>query len=239
MDRTKKRGSTSQTTTVLVIEDDAQVRRLLRINLEKEGCRVIEAATGQDGIDEAIGNRVQAILLGMELPDMAGLMVLLRLREWIKAPIIAMTSRPNEDDIIMTLDNGANDVIAKPFSPRELLARLRAARRHVPAAEERYDVFRCGPLMVDLSRRLVKIKERRVPLTVTEYSLLHLFVKHAGKVLTHTQILREIWGPEGGSKVVCLRVYLTHLRGKLEPNPSKPQLLLTEPGVGYRQAFPG
>jgi two-component system KDP operon response regulator KdpE len=223
---------------VLVIENEAQTRRLLRVSLEREGYRVVEAVTGKQGVEEAIISRPEAILLAMELPDMEGMAVLQRLREWIPVPILAMTNRPNEQGNILTLDSGANDIIAKPFSPGEFLARVRAARRHHIQASERDAVFRCGSLTVDLSRREVKVKKRRVPLTVTEYSLLHLFVKHAGKVLTHTQILREIWGPEGCNKVNCLRVYLAYLREKLETNPAKPQFLVTEPGVGYRLAFP-
>lgn len=231
------RASCRTGATILVIENEAQTRRLLRVSLEREGYRVVEAVTGRQGTEEAILNRPEAVILNIELPDVAGLTVLQGLREWTQVPILAMTSRANEGEIITALDSGANDVIAKPFNPAEFLARLRVARRHTPAAE-REEVFRCGPLTVDLSRRMVRVEKRRVPLTVTEYSLLQLFVKHAGKVLTRTQILREIWGADCRNKENSLRVYLTYLREKLEPNPAKPRFLLTEQGVGYRLAFP-
>jgi two-component system KDP operon response regulator KdpE len=229
--------SVTRTDTVLIIEADEETRRLLQVSLEKEGYRIIEATTGEQGLEEAIASRPDAVILNLELPGLTGLSVLQRLREWIHVPIMAMTSRANEETKILALDSGANDIISKPFSVEELMARLRAARRHSPASASE-EVFQCGALTVDLSRRMVKVRKRRVPLSVTEYSLLRLFVKHAGNVLTYNQILREVWGPHGLNKAECLRVYLRYLRKKLEPNPAKPRFLLTEPGVGYRLAFP-
>jgi two-component system KDP operon response regulator KdpE len=221
---------------ILVIDDEDPIRRLLRGCLERNGYSMLEASTGEEGIEEAIGRHPDAVLLDMELPDMDGLDVLKRLREWSQAPVLAVSERDDEADMICALDNGANDYVTKPFSVPGLLARLRAAQRCAPPP--RAEVFRCAGLSVDLTRRTVKVRSRKVRLTATEYSLLRLFVRHAGKVLTHAQILREIWGPEVGDNKGYLRVYLTYLREKLEADPAEPRLLITEPGVGYRLAFP-
>jgi two-component system KDP operon response regulator KdpE len=225
--------STAHKSTVLVIEDESQIRRLLRVCLERNGYGVVEAATGDQGISEAIRCHPDAVLLDLGLPDIDGLTVLKRLREWSQVPVLVVSVRGHEDDKISALDNGANDYITKPFSTGELLARLRAARRSAqsPAVNE---TFESGPLKVDLTSRTVKVQGQKVKLTATEYSLLHLFIKHAGKVLTHGQILREIWGDEDVEKVGYLRVYMAYLRQKIEVNPTEPELLVTEPGVGYR-----
>jgi two-component system KDP operon response regulator KdpE len=224
--------------TVLVIDDEPQMRRLLRICLERSGYAVLEAATGDDGIGEAVRRHPDAVLLDMGLPDMDGLEVLKRLREWSQVPVLVVSVRGNEDDKIKALDSGANDYVTKPFSTGELLARLRVAQRLVPPASQP-EVFQAGPLKVDLTSRTVKVKGARIKLTATEYSLLHLFVIHAGKVLTHNQILREIWGTEDAEKLGHLRVYMAYLRQKIEADPAEPQLLITEPGVGYRLAVEG
>jgi len=219
--------------TVLVIDDEQQMRRLLRLCLERSGYRVIEAATGDAGIGEAIRCRPDAVLLDLGLPDLDGLEVLKRLREWNPVPVLVVSVRGHEDDKISALDGGANDYVTKPFSTGELLARLRAALRAVqPAAPQ--TVFHSGSLKMDLTARTVKVKGQPVKLTATEYSLLLLFVQHAGKVLTHTQILREIWGKQAADNLGPLRVYINYLREKLESNPAEPELLITEPGVGYR-----
>lgn len=218
---------------VLVIDDELQMRRLLRICLEKNGYNVVEAATGEEGITEAVRCSPDAVLLDLGLPDMEGLAVLKRLREWSQVPVLVVSVRDHEDDKISALDNGANDYVTKPFSTGEMLARLRVARRFVLPATP-VAPFRSGNLEVDLTTRTVKVKGRKVKLSVTEYSLLHLFVQHAGKVLTHGQILREIWGPNESDKTGSLRVYMAYLREKLEKNPAEPELLVTEPGVGYR-----
>jgi two-component system KDP operon response regulator KdpE len=225
--------STAHKSTVLVIEDESQIRRLLRVCLERNGYGVVEAATGDQGISEAIRCHPDAVLLDLGLPDIDGLTVLKRLREWSQVPVLVVSVRGHEEDKISALDNGANDYITKPFSTGELLARLRAARRSAqpPTVNE---TFESGPLKVDLTSRTVKVKGQKVKLTATEYSLLHLFIKHAGKVLTHGQILREIWGAEDVEKVGYLRVYMAYLRQKIETNPTEPELLVTEPGVGYR-----
>jgi len=223
--------------TVLVIDDEIQIRRLLRVCLERNGYTVTEAASGDEGISEAIRHQPDAVLLDLGLPDMDGVAVLERLREWTQVPVLVVSVRGHEEDKIRALDHGANDYVTKPFSTGELLARLRVALRYAqPPAKA--TVFAAGNLKMDLTTRTVKVKGRKVKLTATEYSLLHLFVKHAGKVLTHGQILREIWETDEPEKIGHLRVYVTYLREKLEDNPAEPELLITEPGVGYRLVAP-
>jgi two-component system KDP operon response regulator KdpE len=217
----------------LVIDDERQIRRLLRVCLEANGYRVLEAATGQEGITQAAQHPPDVVILDLGLPDMDGVMVLKRLREWSRVPVVVLSVRDREEDKIAALDNGADDYVTKPFGAGELLARLRVAHRHaLPAAES--PLFRCGDLAVDLTARVVKRKGQEVKLTATEYSLLRLFVQHAGKVLTHRHILKEVWGPNYVEQTHYLRVYIAHLREKLEPDPSRPRLIITEPGVGYR-----
>jgi len=219
--------------TALVIDDELQMRRLLRVCLEANGYRVLEAATGTEGIAEAAQHPPDVVILDLGLPDMEGVAVLKRLREWSRVPVVVLSVRDREEDKIAALDNGADDYVTKPFSSGELLARLRVAQRHAAPSSET-TVFRSGQLEVDLAARVVKLKSREVKLTATEYSLLRLFVQHAGKVLTHRQILREVWGPNYVEQTHYLRVYLAHLREKLEANPAQPEILITEPGVGYR-----
>jgi two-component system, OmpR family, KDP operon response regulator KdpE len=218
---------------VLVIDDELQMRRLLRVCLEANGYRVSEAANGKEGIAEAAQHPPDVVLLDLGLPDMEGATVLKRLREWSQVPVVVLSVRDREEDKIAALDAGADDYVTKPFSSGELLARLRVAQRHATPATEA-TVFRSGQLEVDLAARVVKLKGKEVKLTATEYSLLRLFVQHAGKVLTHRQILREVWGPNYVEQTHYLRVYLAHLREKLETNAAQPELLITEPGVGYR-----
>ncbi len=218
---------------VLVIDDEIQIRRLLKINLEAAGYRVYEAATGEAGVAEAAQRRPDIVVLDLGLPDMDGVTVLKRIREWSSVPVVVLSVRDREDDKIAALDNGADDYLTKPFSTGELLARLRVAQRHArPSPDEA--VFRTDRLEVDLTARAVKVEGKQIKLTATEYALLQLFVRHAGKVLTHRQILKEVWGPNYVEQTHYLRVYMTHLREKLERNPSTPELLVTESGVGYR-----
>lgn len=225
--------STPVKSTALVIDDELQMRRLLRVCLEANGYRVTEATTGKEGIVEAAQHPPDVVILDLGLPDMEGVAVLKRLREWSQVPVVVLSVRDREEDKIAALDNGADDYVTKPFSSGELLARLRVAQRHAAPASEA-TVFRSGQLEVDLAARVVKLKGKEVKLTATEYSLLRLFVQHAGKVLTHRQILREVWGPNYVEQTHYLRVYLAHLREKLEASPAQPELLITEPGVGYR-----
>ena len=218
---------------VLVIDDEIQIRRLLKISLEAGGYRVYEAINGADGLAEAAQRRPDIVVLDLGLPDMDGVTVLKRLREWSNVPVVVLSVRDREDDKIAALDNGADDYLTKPFSTGELLARLRVAQRHAqPPADEA--VFKNERLEVDLTSRTVKVAGKQIKLTATEYALLQLFVRHAGKVLTHRQILKEVWGPNYVEQTHYLRVYMTHLREKLEQNPSAPEMLVTESGVGYR-----
>jgi two-component system, OmpR family, KDP operon response regulator KdpE len=226
-----------QRKTVLVIDGEVQIRRLLRVCLEKDGYRAVEAGTGEDGITEAARNAPDAVLLDLRLPDMDGLAVLKRLREWSAVPVLVVSAHGRDDDKITALDNGANDYVTKPFSTGELLARLRAALRQARPPTT-VTVFESGPLTVDLATRTVKVGGRKVRLTATEYALLCLFVQHAGKVLTHGQIVRELWSADKAEKTGQLRVYMAYLREKLEANPGEPELLITEPGVGYRLVVP-
>jgi len=219
--------------TVLIIDDELQIRRLLRVALEGNGYRVTEAASGQEGLVEAAQRRPDVIVLDLGLPDMDGVTVLTRLREWSQTPVLVLSVREGEEDKVSALDHGADDFVTKPFSTAELLARLRVVRRRALPLEENV-VFRSGRLEVDLSSRQVLVAGQEVKMTPTEYSLLRLLVRNAGKVVTHRQILKEVWGPNYGEQTHYLRVYIGHLREKLEVNPSRPELLVTEAGVGYR-----
>ena len=222
----------------LIIDDEPQIRRLLRITLEANGYRVFDAATGHDGLVQAAQRRPDAILLDLGLPDLEGGEVLKRLREWTHAPVIILSVRDREDDKVAALDAGADDYVTKPFNSAELLARLRAALRHgQPQGVDA--IFHAGHLEVDLARRLVRKSGEEVKLTPIEYSLLRLLVTHAGKVLTHRQLLTEVWGAKAIEQTHYLRVHIAHLREKLEPNPSAPELIITEPAVGYRLVLKG
>jgi two-component system KDP operon response regulator KdpE len=219
----------------LIIDDEVQIRRLLRVVLEGENYQVYEAETGQQGLMEVAGRRPDVILLDLGLPDLDGLEVLKRLREWSETPVLVLTVRDDEQEKIAALDAGAEDYVTKPFSTPELLARLRAAQRKT-RPEEEISVFKNGDLVVDLTARVVKRAGREIRLTATEYALLRLFVRHPGRVLTHRHILREIWGPKSEEHRQYLRVYVTHLRQKIEPDPARPSLIVTQPGIGYRFA---
>lgn len=217
----------------LVIDDEIQIRRLLRACLEGNNYRVLEAANGQEGITQAASHPPDIVLLDLGLPDLDGVTVLKRLREWSRVPVVVLSVRDREDDKVAALDNGADDYVTKPFSTAELLARLRAAQRHaLPLVDNR--IFRSGDIEVDFTSRVVKRAGNDVKLTATEYSLLRFLVLHAGKVLTHRQILKEVWGPSYGEQTHYLRVYIAHLREKLEAEPARPSLITTESGVGYR-----
>lgn len=218
---------------VLVIDDELQIRRFLRIGLEANGYKIHEASTGQEGITKAAQLRPDIIILDLGLPDMDGLDVLLRLREWTKTPVIILSVREGDHDKISVLDAGADDYLTKPFSMEELQARMRVALRHTQTTEE-IQIFTSGNLQVDLTRRIVQVKGENVKLTPTEYALLRLMIQHSGKALTHQQILRSVWGPEYVHETHYLRVYFAQLRQKIEDNPTLPQIILTEPGVGYR-----
>ena len=217
----------------LIIDDEPQMRRLLRVTLEANGYRVFDAATGQDGVAQAAQRRPDVVLLDLGLPDLEGTEVLKRLREWSRVPVIILSVRDREDDKVAALDAGADDYVTKPFNSAELLARLRAALRHgQPQGADA--IFRSGDLEMDLSKRVVLKNKVEVKLTPIEYSLLRLLVTHAGKVLTHRQLLTEVWGVKAVEQTHYLRVHIAHLREKIEDNPSRPELIITEPAIGYR-----
>jgi two-component system, OmpR family, KDP operon response regulator KdpE len=221
----------------LIVDDEVQIRRLLRVVLEGENYQVHEAKTGQEGLTEIANRRPAIILLDLGLPDLDGLEVLKRLREWSEAPVLVLSVRDDEQGKVAALDAGAEDYVTKPFSTPELLARLRAAQRKT-RPEEKTSVFRHDDLIVDLTARIVRRGNREIKLTATEYALLRLFVRHPGRVLTHRYILREIWGPKSEEHRQYLRVYVTHLRQKIETDPTQPTLIKTESGIGYRFAAP-
>ena len=217
----------------LVIDDEVQIRRLLRVVLESADYQVHEAETAAQGLTDAATRRPDVVLLDLGLPDSDGVNVLRRLREWSQVPVIVLSVRDDEEGKVAALDAGADDNVTKPFSSAELLARLRAAQRKT-RPEEEISRFKSGDLIVDLTARVVTRAGHEVKLTATEYALLRLFVRHAGRVLTHRQILREIWGPKSEEHRQYLRVYVTHLRQKIERDPAAPELVKTEPGIGYR-----
>jgi two-component system KDP operon response regulator KdpE len=220
---------------VVVIEDEPQIRRFLRATLQAQGYRLFEAATGADGLIEAASRQPEVVIIDLGLPDMDGLEVIRRLREWSSVPIIVLSARGGERDKVTALDAGADDYIEKPFGTDELLARLRVALRHAAGgAREQDAVFKVGELQVDQGRRRVQLEGKEVHLTPIEYRLLTTMVRHAGKVLTHRQLLREVWGPNHTEDAHYLRVFMAQLRRKIERDPAQPRYLLTEPGVGYR-----
>ncbi|GLH73499.1 DNA-binding response regulator [Geothrix limicola] len=219
---------------ILLVEDEPQMRRFLRVSLEGSGYRYLEAATGQEGLSLAAQHRPDVLLLDLGLPDMDGLEVVSRLREWSQIPVIVISARGQESDKVDALDAGANDYLTKPFGTRELLARVRVALRHANPEAGEQPVFTLGRWRVDLAKRQVFVEDQEVHLTPLEYSLFTTLIRHAGKVVTHRQLLKEVWGGAAGAQPLYLRVYMTQLRHKLEEEPSRPRYLKTEPGVGYR-----
>lgn len=223
---------------ILLIEDEPQIRRFLRAALDTQGFKLIEAATGEEGLAAAATRQPEMIILDLGLPDIDGLEVIRRVREWSAIPIIILSARGQERDKITALDAGADDYVSKPFGVGELLARMRVALRHSArgAGEPGESKFSVGGLQVDLAQRQVSVAGEPVHLTPIEYRLLAALVRHAGKLLTHHQLLNEVWGPSYTDQAHYLRVYTAQLRRKLEADPARPRYLLTEPGVGYRLA---
>jgi len=217
--------------TALIIDDEVQIRRLLRMALESKGYTVREAEAGQLGLQEAVFHKPDVILLDLGLPDMDGVAVLKRLREWSDVPVLILSVRDQESVKIAAFDAGADDYVTKPFSTAELMARLRALlRRSSDVADE--PSFRTGDIEVDLAARQVLVRGTEVKVTAIEYSLLRLLIKHAGKVVTQKQLLREVWGPQAEGQTHYLRVHFTHLRQKIDPNHTG--IIQTETGIGYR-----
>ena len=220
---------------VLLIEDEPQMRRFLRVALENESYNLVEALTARDGLTQAAGRNPDIILLDLGLPDGDGIDLTRRIREWARTPIVVISARGQERDKVAALDAGAADYLTKPFGVGELLARMRVALRHARTAGQPDEpVFANGELRVDLEHRRVFVGEREIHLTPTEYKLLTTMVRHAGKVLTHRQLLQEVWGARTVTQTPALRVHMAQLRHKLEQDSAQPQYLLTEPGVGYR-----
>ena len=223
--------------TALVIDDEPQIRRLLRILLEQEQYRALESDSGRRGLSEIALRRPDVVLLDLGLPDMDGMVVLERLRQWSRVPVLILSVRDGPEDKVAALDAGADDFVTKPFESAELLARLRAIQRRVQVGAEEA-VFEAGHLVVDFNSHTVEVKGREVKLTATEYALLKLLALHAGKVVTHKQLLREVWGPNAEEQSQYLRVYMMHLRKKIEIPDAAERLLRTESGIGYRLVIP-
>ncbi|MGB8645555.1 MAG: response regulator [Anaerolineae bacterium] len=225
-----------QAPVVLVIEDEMPIRRFLRTSLVQHGYQFLEAATGRDGLDLATERQPDLVILDLGLPDLDGLEVTRRLREWTHLPIIILTARGQEQDKVAALDAGADDYLTKPFGVNELLARIRVALRHYALVNQQpgEPVFRVDQLCVDLAQRQVYMGEREIHLTPTEYKLLAALVHNAGKVMTHRQLLIEVWGSGHENEANSLRVHMLQLRHKLETDPTRPRYLVTELGVGYR-----
>ena len=222
--------------TILIIEDEAAIRRFVRPTLEAHGYVLLEAKTGADGLVLASQHRPDAILLDLGLPDGDGMRVLERLREWSRTPVVIISARDREADKIAALDAGADDYLTKPFGVGELLARVRVALRHAAQLQSGAPepVFQTGSLRVDLEHRRVFVAETEIHLTPIEYKLLAEMIRHAGKVLTHRHLLREVWGTGYETESHYLRVHMGSLRRKIEDNSSRPRYLRTEPGIGYR-----
>lgn len=218
---------------VLVIDDEEAIRRFLRVTLSSQGYTVIEQPSGQGGVSSAATEKPNVIILDLGLPDIEGVEVIKLIRQWTQIPIIILSVRGSESDKIEALDAGADDYLTKPFSVGELLARLRAAvRRSARIGNE--PVIAIGKLKVDMSKRLVTVSEREIQLTPNEYELLRVLIIDAGKVLTHRHLLRTVWGAEYGDELHMLHVNISNLRHKIEADPTRPELIITEPGVGYR-----
>jgi len=221
---------------VLLVEDEAQMRTFVRLALTAHDYRVVEASTGREGLQQAAAHVPDLVLLDLGLPDMDGLEVTQHLREWSTAPVIIISARGQEQQKVRALDAGADDYLTKPFGSAELMARIRVALRHASriAQDPASAVVTVGRLRVDFAKRLVFVGEAEVHLTPIEYKLLAALIKHMGMVLTHKQLLDQVWGPGHAHQMQYLRVYMAQLRRKLEENPAHPKHLITEPGVGYR-----
>jgi two-component system KDP operon response regulator KdpE len=223
---------------VLLVDDEPQMRRFLRATLPSRGFRLVEAASGEEALSEAAARRPDLVLLDLGLPDMDGQKVIEGLREWSRVPVLVLSVRGSEPDKVQAFNAGADDYLTKPFGIDELLARMHVALRHARVQDggSSEPTFEVGHLRVDLAARRVLVKDAPVHLTRTEYQLLAMLVRHAGKVVTHPQLLAEVWGPEAVHQTGNLRVYMKQLRHKLEEEPACPRYLLTETGVGYRLA---
>jgi two-component system KDP operon response regulator KdpE len=222
---------------IMIVDDEPQIRRFVRASLTAHGYDVVEAESGTEALRKATVDKPDVIVLDLGLPDIEGTEVTRRVREWSKVPIIVLTVRNREADKVEALDRGADDYVTKPFGMGELMARIRAALRRRLQESGAEPVFRSGGLVVDLVQRVVTLDGRELRLSPREYDLLGLLVRHAGRVVTHQQLLREIWGPAHEHETQYLRVYVGQLRQKLGDDPSQPTYIVTEPGVGYRLRY--
>jgi len=220
-------------TKVLIVDDEEAIRRFLRVTLKAQNYSVFEAASGREAVSSTAENKPDVIILDIGLPDIDGVEVTRMIREWSRIPIIILSVRESESDKIAALDAGADDYLTKPFGVGELMARIRASLRHTSFTTNE-SVFTSGALTIDLAQRKVTIAGNDVQLTPNEYELLRVLVNHAGKVLTHNHLLREVWGAEYGNEFHMLHVNISNLRHKIEPEPAQPRFIITEPGVGYR-----
>lgn len=223
---------------VLVVDDENAIRRYLKTALSAQGFVVYEAANGQETLNAVIENRPDVIILDLGLPDFDGIEVTRRLREWSNTPIIILSVREAEQDKIAALDAGADDYLTKPFGTGELMARMRVVMRRLTGKTDE-PILQVEDLKMDVSRRTVSVRENQISLTPTEYEILRLLLQNAGKVLTHRQLLRQVWGTAYESEMHMLRVNISNLRRKIEPDPARPHYLVTEPGVGYRLRMDG
>jgi two-component system KDP operon response regulator KdpE len=218
---------------ILIIDDEIQIRKLLEIALDSNGYKTIFAVNGKEGISLAANHQPDLIILDLGLPDEDGQVVLKRLREWYKKPILILTVKNTEEEIVKALDNGANDYLAKPFRTQELLARIRTALRNLNQNENE-PIIEFGEISIDFTSRIVKLKNEILKLTTTEYNLLSILVKNEGRVLTHQYLLKEVWGNSYSDQTQYLRVFVAQLRKKIEEDPNRPKFIITESGVGYR-----
>ena len=223
----------SNQATILIIDDEVQIRKLLEITLDSNNYKTIFAVNAKEGLMMAANNQPDLIILDLGLPDEDGQIVLKKLREWYKNPIIILTVKNTEVEIVRALDNGANDYLSKPFRTQELLARIRTALRNL-IQHEKEPILKFGDVSVDFTSRIVKIKNEILKLTTTEYNLLSILVKNEGRVLTHQYLLKEVWGNSYSDQTQYLRVFVAQLRKKIEVDPNRPKFIITESGVGYR-----
>lgn len=218
---------------ILVVDDEVQIRKLLEITLDSNGYKTFFAVNAKEGLLAAANHQPDLIILDLGLPDEDGQVVLKRLREWFKNPIIILTVKNTEEEIVKALDNGANDYLTKPFRTQELLARIRTALRNL-VQKENEPIIKFGDVSIDFTSRVVKLKEEILKLTATEYNLLSILVKNEGRVLTHHYLLKEVWGNSYSDQTQYLRVFVAQLRKKIENDPNRPKFIITESGVGYR-----
>jgi two-component system KDP operon response regulator KdpE len=218
---------------ILVIDDEIQIRKLLEITLNSNDYRTIFAVNAKEGLSMVANHQPDLVILDLGLPDEDGQIVLKRLREWYNNPIIILTVKSAEDEIVKALDNGANDYLTKPFRTQELLARIRTALRNL-VTNETEPIIEFGPVSIDFSSRIVRLNNEILKLTTTEYNLLSIFIKNEGRVLTHQYLLKQVWGNSYADQTQYLRVFVAQLRKKIEEDPNRPKFIITESGVGYR-----